>query len=59
MKTKNVILTAFCLIFLCLTSGCAIFKEMVRQRGEAMDACQSCPCCQCCQSGLAQNRLKK
>lgn len=48
--------TALLLVLLALTAGCATFKEMARQRGEAMDACQRCACCQC---GCAQSCGKK
>lgn len=44
--------TALLFVLLALTAGCATFKEMARQRGEAMDACQRCACCQC---GCAQS----
>lgn len=48
MKIKKALLTAACLILISLASGCATFNEMVRQRGEAMDACQPCPFNQGC-----------
>jgi len=44
------------LLMACCLSGCATFKEMARQRGELMDACQPCPFGQECR---AQNCSKK
>ncbi|OHA62762.1 MAG: hypothetical protein A2117_01455 [Candidatus Wildermuthbacteria bacterium GWA2_46_15] len=58
MKVKEALITAFCFLLLSFASGCATFKEMVRQRGEAMDACQPCPFSQGRMVPCAKNDLE-
>ena len=54
LKT-SLLLFSYCLL-LALSSGCATFKEMARQRGEAMDACQPCPFTQGCRAQNCGNK---